>query len=78
MKIAIERESALRVKEVLGEVEMGLNQARTALDEAKEELADILDRLERVEAVNSHHSRVIEDRALSEMREKEHDAHPGG
>lgn len=67
-----------RVKEVLSEVSMGISQARVALSEAKEELSDILDRLERAEAVNGHNRQVAEDKALSEMREKEHDSHPGG
>jgi hypothetical protein len=67
-----------RVKEVLSEVSMGISQARVALSEAKDELSDIFDRLERAEAVNGHNRQVTEDKVLSQMRQKEHDSHPGG
>jgi hypothetical protein len=67
-----------RVKEVLSEVGIGISQARVALSEAKDELSDLFDRLERVEAVSRHQTTVREDKALSQMREMEHDAHPGG
>lgn len=67
-----------RVKEVLSEVSMGISQARVALSEAKDELSDLFDRLERAEAVSIFQTKITEDRVLSQMRQKEHDAHPGG
>ena len=67
-----------RVKEILSEVSMGISQARVALSEAKDELSAIFDRLERSEAISRHQTRVIEDKVLSQVREREHEAHPGG
>lgn len=68
----------IRAKEVLVRVGMGISQARVALSEAKDELSDLFDRLERAEAVSIFQTKITEDRVLSQMRQKEHDAHPGG
>ena len=67
-----------RVKEVLSEVSTGISQSRVALAEAKEEIAELVIRLERAEVVAKHNLTVTEDNVLSEMRAKEEEAHPAG
>lgn len=67
-----------RVKKVLEEVGTCISQARVSLSEAKDELSDLFETLERMDAVNSHHRAITEAKALAEVREKEHNADPGG
>lgn len=51
-----------RVKEVLSDVGMNISQARVSLSSAKDELSDLFDTLERIEAVNKHNTERLKKR----------------
>jgi len=69
------------ISEILEEIQAGIDQAQEAINSAEEAvtlIANLEAEVRKIKAVKAYNVEQTENKVLSQMREKEHELHPGG